>query len=184
MGYRQVIGEALAAVNRGESAARAESNTARQIVAIPIIGAAPGDAADLLGRRHFLRRGAESEDEIVMQMVRLAPAGWDGVDVYADQKRVAIGNQESSSLLHHFAAGCFPDFGVARLDMSTGQQPAIQAAVMDYDERFARGMDYESGAGDMTGEELGTGERRGSVLKKLKEQFLALIEGLIARVGE
>lgn len=66
---------------------------------------APGDAADLIGALDMGRRSAEGEDQIVMQMERLALARGNAMHVDADELRPISRMEEDSCLFFGLAPG-------------------------------------------------------------------------------
>ena len=55
---------------------------------------------------------------------------------------------------------------VAGFDVSAGEQPAIEAAVMDEEDAIAIGGQDEAAAGDVSGSELIAGEGIGGALEE------------------
>src|SRR5271166_1973715 len=113
-----------------ERAAEAQTYTHRQIVTIPIVQVAPNHLADFLGGLQGRVRRAEPEDQIVMQMERLSPAGRDAMHIDTGERRVTVRDEYGPGFLDYLAARRVPDLGILRLDVPARQQPAIQPAVM------------------------------------------------------
>ena len=76
---------------------------------LPIPDIAPGCRADFIGDGEIRRRSAKSEDQVVVQVKRLAAAGRNPVHVDADQFRLAERDQLDAGLFDHLAASCVPD---------------------------------------------------------------------------
>jgi hypothetical protein len=71
------------------------------------------------------------EQNVVVQVVGLALACGDAVNIQAGQRRREVGCEQRAGLFDHFAAGRAPDLGVFGLDMPSGKQPAAETTVMD-----------------------------------------------------
>jgi len=131
---------------------------------VPGVEIAPDDASNLLSCSNFGRFGTVRKDQVVMQMVRLPAAGWYAVNVDSDQFRARVRSQNGTGFLNDFPAGCVPDLRIDRLDMSSRKQPPIQASMKNQQQRIARGMQDQSGGGDVAGRKLIPGKWRGGVL--------------------
>lgn len=88
-----------------------------------------------------------------MQMIRLAFSGWDAVNVNAAEPS-SVRGKHRARLFHDFAASGVFDSSIFALDMTARQQPAIQALVMNQQERVTLRMQYQSGRGNVAGREL------------------------------
>ncbi len=63
-------------------------------------------------------------------------------------------SQDGARFLDYFAAGGSVDAVVGGFDVASGEQPAIQAAVMDEQDADAIGRQDEATGGDVSGSEL------------------------------
>ena len=112
-----------------------------------------------------------------MQMVRLAACGpgmpWTS---RPSELRRAVGGQRGwrAGLFDDFAAPGIPDFGVFGLHVAAGQQPAVEAPVVDQQQPVAIRGQHQAGAGDMAGGELGARERGRGAIEEQEDEFAAL----------
>jgi hypothetical protein len=72
-----------------------------------------------------------------MKMIGFAASRRDPVDVDSDQERPFIGGQDRAGLFNHLAPSRIPDLGIIILDVPAGQEPSVEAAVMNQKKRFA-----------------------------------------------
>jgi hypothetical protein len=101
------------------------------------------------------------------------------VDIGAGERGSGI--EEGTGLFDDFATGGIGDGEVGGLDVSAGQEPALQAAVMNDEDAFAIGSEDHTAAGDVAGDELFAGERLRGMLEKEEDELDALEGGAIGR---
>jgi hypothetical protein len=92
----------------------------------------------------------ESEDQIVMQVQRLAAARWDWMHIHSNESWRNIG-QHRSSFLEHLPPGDLLGSRIGGFAVPAGQQPPVEPAVMHQQKSVAIRVDDESGTGDVTG---------------------------------
>jgi hypothetical protein len=139
-----------------------------------------------LGRcLYVLRERTKGEDEVVMKVVWLSALRGYSMHVDSDQRRRHIGlRQFHRSLLDYLAAGGEVDAAVPGLDVATGEQPAVEAPVMDEQQALSRRIDNEPRAGDMARSEVLPREWRRRALEQKEHEFGALERGAVRRIAE
>jgi len=153
----------------------------RQLVAVECRHIAPGDVAHLLRRAECLRRGLESENQIVVQMERFVAPRRDAVYIHSHQQWRGLGAQDCAGLFDHLAASRVPDKRIVRLDVAAGKQPALQAAMQHQQDAVLGGAEHQAGAGDVPRIELPPGERLGYRSQQREHELFAF--GGFAIVG-
>jgi len=116
-------------------------------------------------------------------VVGLAFGGGYAVNVHAGQSRV-VGNQESAGLFQDFPARGIGEGGVGWFDVAAGEEPAIEAAVVDEEDAIVVGGEDESGGGDVSGRELLAGEGVGRALEDHEDELARFEGGAIGGVVE
>ena len=100
-----------------------------------------------------------------MEVKRFAAAGRNTVDVDTHQHGLLGRRKQCTGFLGYLAAGGVPYLRILPLDVAAGQQPPIQPAMVHQQERFALGIEHESGASDVARLELAARKRRGCMLQ-------------------
>jgi len=95
------------------------------------------------------------------------------VHVHTYKQRSGICAQDGAGLLDDFTASRVADEGVVRLDVSSGEQPALQAAVQHQQDAVAGGAEHQAGASDVAGIELPAGEWLGGGGQQGEDEFFA-----------
>ena len=77
---------------------------------------------------------------------------------------------------------------VGGFDVAAGEQPAIQAAVMDEEDAIAVGREDEAAGGDVAGSELVAGEGMGGAVEQEEDEFEAFeslpVGGIVEGAGD
>lgn len=82
---------------------------------------APNHLAHFFGRHQGRSCRPESEDQIVMKMERLSPAGRDAMHVDSSERRLTVRNDYGAGFFDDLAARSIPDLGIPRLDVPARQ---------------------------------------------------------------
>src|SRR5438552_3200017 len=127
------------------------TNIVGNCVTIELFGATPCDGVGLVEDLQCFGGGAEGKEEVVMQMVGFAAVSRDTVDVGAREE--AARYRDAGFFEHLAGGGCF-DGGVAGFHVASGEQPAVEAPVMEDQDPAAVGGEHEAGGRDMAGSEL------------------------------
>ncbi len=153
-------------------------------VAVEVCGSAPGDGAGFLGDLEIVGEGAETKENVVMEVVGLAFTGGNSVDVEPGERRGGVRDELSAGLFDDFAAGGVPDLGIFGFDVAAGKEPAIQPAVMDQEDPFAVGGKDQAGAGDVARSELMAGKGSAVAFEEHQDQFARLGVGNVRGVAD
>ena len=146
----------------------------RNLKAIPIPLCGPDDLRSFLGLLDPIGFSAETPDEIVVQMERLASFRRDAVDVDAGKLRIETRIDSHRGFFMSLPSGRVSRTGIGLLDVSTRQQPAVEAVMMHEKHPRLPGMKNQSRAGDVAGLELMARERRVGVVEEAERQIAAL----------
>jgi hypothetical protein len=123
-----------------------------------------------------------------MEVVRLVAFRRNAVNVEADKNGIDIRTEDRARLFDDFAAGCCRERLVFGFDVAAGEQPTVEAAMVDQPETVVVGGEDEAGAGDVAGGELVAGERFRRAVEEGQDQVAALervaIEGVVKGADE
>jgi hypothetical protein len=151
---------------------------------VEVSGSAPGDVAGFLGNLEIVGDGSEGEEDVVMEMVGLTFTGGNSVDVEAGERRGGVRGELSTGLFDDFAASGIPDLGIFRFDVAAGQEPTLQAAVVNQKDTLGVGGKDNPGAGNVARSELMAGERVRSAFQQHQDQLAGLGIGNAGRLAD
>ena len=146
-------------------------DASRDLKAIPIPLCGPDDLRGFVGLLDSIGFRAETPDEIVMQMERLFSFRRDAVNVDAGKLRVEARIDSHRGFFMSFPSGRVSKTRIGLLDVSTRQQPAMEAVMMHEEHPRLPRMKNQSRAGDMAGLELMPRKRGAGVVKETKRQI-------------
>jgi hypothetical protein len=107
-------------------------------------------------------------------MVGIAAVGGNAMDIDTDERVDGrIGYEDGAGFFEDLATSGVRDCGIVRFDVTAGEQPPVEAAMMDEQETFAIGSQNQAGAGDVAGGEVIAGEGVGDVLEQEEDEFAA-----------
>ena len=110
------------------------------------------------------------------------------MNVHSCKTRFRVRKEFGAGLFDYFAAGGVPDLAVFELYVAAGEEPAIQAAVVDEEQALAIGSQNETSAGNVSRSEMGAGERFGGTIEEEGNEFLTFerlaIGGIVKRLSD
>ncbi len=119
-----------------------------------------------------------------MQVEGLVPLRRDPVYIEAGQGTGTLRCEQHTRLFNNLAARRLPERGVLGLDMTTGEQPAVEPPMVDEKEALPVRREHEPGTGDVAWGELPARERLMRMREKHKDQLPALYRSAIGIILE
>lgn len=132
----------------------------------------------------FFRYRPEAPNEVVVKVEGFGFAGGDAVHIDSGEERPPCQVEFHTGLLEGFPSGGRRQRRVARLDMTAGKEPTLQAVVVHDEHRLSAWMEHQSGACDVPGHVLIARKGRGCFGEQAEGQFTALLGKSIGSGGE